>query len=951
MNAIVETINAAGRTFVESALPMFIQSSVLILILLALDVLLRRRVRAVFRYWVWMLVLVKLVLPPSLGSPVSIGAWLGGTLEPPTASLQESPAPEPAERVGDGALRDSATAIGFVPDMAFPEQVRAPLSLPAAEVVGRASPHDKASEDARPTIRWQALLLLAWAAVVLALLLLLLQRAWFVRGLMAQSRRAGTPRLQAALDQCRRRMGVARPIAMRISPNATSPAVCGLLRPVILIPQSLAPRLQPHDLQAVLLHELAHIKRGDLWINLVQTLLQIVYFYNPLLWLANAMIRRTREQAVDEAVLVAMGETARDYPETLLHIAKLAFQRRPALSLRLIGVVESKSALRSRIQHILARPFPKSAKLGVVGLIAIVATAAVLLPMARAQRRGVQVKGIDEILNVSDTAGHLTIRSLHMPAPDGRRLVQMNETFLRVDVENTSPKDSYLGLEYYADAGTVAGAFSPGASARTEVLRVPANWQGTLTYVVRYPRFAHNGTLRIRLAKCRDARTRTLRSVSFLPPDAEVLHEKTYPVLGDEEIQNTEPHTDSPGRRAMLPGGVTVELLGVCTHPSAGREWWRPDGSSLDEAPHRKTDGNVYPNASETAYEFAVRLYALPDGAAVTMKTEPEGSGSNGTGLNGLHWLATSLPNDLQECQLLVGVAAEPWETIADTNGQSHSTRGTSLGGVMFSQAIVSDGDGITITVTDDIIERPCRVVAIMKDGRTVVASPIEMGRAGRARQTAAHFKNIATSEIAEFQFQTRPWTWVTFRNVSLKPGYQTNVVVDAQAGLEDGTPQVSETDASGVLPLTARAEKVISVAEQEARRLNHAYVGTEHILLALACQEDAVSAKVLVNLGADIDTLRAEVNRFVRPGAEPVTRSTLPRMPRAERAMQYAREEAKALGHDYVGSEHILLALLRDKEGVAAQVLAGLGITQTQIRAQVLTFVQPGRQDPEEDN
>lgn len=960
MNAIVETINSAGRAFVEFALPMLIQSSVLILILLAVDVVLRRRVRAVLRYWIWMLVLVKLVLPPSLGSPISIGTWLGETLEPPRIAVDEPLAPQPQMpplgwqpqvKLGDGTpvvvdhIREMQTSAPEIPGVAAAsdslptEALRVPT--PEGAVSGPETP-----SPAAPTLGWPAVILLVWLAVVLALLLLLLQRAWFVRGLVAQAQEA-PPSLRTALDQCRSRMGVARPIAVRISPNASSPAVCGLLRPVILIPQSLAPRLQPHDLQAVLLHELAHVKRGDLWVNLIQTLLQIVYFYNPLLWLANAMIRRTREQAVDEAVLVAMGETAPDYPETLLHVAKLAFHRRPALSLRLIGVVESKSALRSRIKHILARPFPKSARLGTIGLIAIVATAAVLLPMARAERDGgMHVKGIDEILNASDSTGHLTILSLHMPAPEGKRLVEMNETLLRVTVENTSPKDSYLGLEYYADAGTVAGAFSPGASARTEVLRVPANWQGTLTYSVAYPRFVHDGYIRIVLAKCSDARMRTERSGSFLPPDAEVLHEKTYSVSGEEESQNTQPHEDSSARRVTLPGGVAVELLGVCTHPSAGREWWRPDGSSLDEAPHRKTDGNVYPNASETAYEFAVRLHDLPDGAAVTMKTDPGGSRTNGTGLNGLHWLATSLPNDLEKCQLLVGIAADPWETTAGTTGQSHSTHGTQFGGVMFSQAVASEGDGVTITVSDDIVERPCRVVAVMKDGRVVVASPTEMGWAGKARQTVAHFKNIAIKEIAEFQFQTRPWTWVTFSNVSLKPGHETDVAVDAQVALDDREPQMSDTDASAVLLLTTRAEKVMPVAEQEARRLNHGYVGTEHILLALVRQEDAVSAKVLANLGADLDTLRTEVNKFVQPGARATRASPLPRMPRAERAMQYAKEEARALGHDYIGTEHILLALLRDKDSVAAQVLAGLGITQAQLRAEVLNFVQPGTED-----
>ena len=102
MNAIVQTLNTAGRAFVDFAVPMLIQSSLLILILLAVDAVLRKRVRAVFRYWIWMLVLVKLVLPPSLWSPVSVGTWFGDKLEVPTAALLEAPSlrrlPSPRRR-------------------------------------------------------------------------------------------------------------------------------------------------------------------------------------------------------------------------------------------------------------------------------------------------------------------------------------------------------------------------------------------------------------------------------------------------------------------------------------------------------------------------------------------------------------------------------------------------------------------------------------------------------------------------------------------------------------------------------------------------------------------------------------------------------------------------------------------------------------------------------------
>jgi hypothetical protein len=224
--------------------------------------------------------------------------------------------------------------------------------------------------------------------------LLLLQRAIFVTGLVAQAQNP-TQLMSDAFQFCCGQMGAKGKVGLKVSANTASPAVCGLFRPVILVPENLAPTLGSSHLRPVLMHELAHIKRGDLWINLVQTILQIIYFYNPLLWLANAVIRRIREQAVDEAVLVAMGANAPQYPQTLVDVAKLAFNR-PVLSLRLIGVVESKSALKGRIERMLNRPIPKTAKLGILGLIALLIFAAVFLPMAKAKSKPPEfvIKGI-----------------------------------------------------------------------------------------------------------------------------------------------------------------------------------------------------------------------------------------------------------------------------------------------------------------------------------------------------------------------------------------------------------------------------------------------------------------------------------------------------------------------------------------------------------------------------
>jgi type II secretory pathway component GspD/PulD (secretin) len=152
----------------------------------------------------------------------------------------------------------------------------------------------------------------------------------------------------------------------------------------VLIPRHLIENLSESQLRAVLLHELSHVRRGDLRVNSLQTLLQIFYWWNPLLWLANAHIRRVREQTVDELVMVTLDADAGTYPATLLEVAKVSFTR-PALSLGLIGIVESKSALKRRITRLLDREVPRSAKLGFGSTLTILLAALLLLPMAQGQ--------------------------------------------------------------------------------------------------------------------------------------------------------------------------------------------------------------------------------------------------------------------------------------------------------------------------------------------------------------------------------------------------------------------------------------------------------------------------------------------------------------------------------------------------------------------------------------
>ena len=131
-----------------------------------------------------------------------------------------------------------------------------------------------------------------------------------------------------------------------------------------------------------------------------------------------------------------------------------------------------------------------------------------------------------------------------------------------------------------------------------------------------------------------------------------------------------------------------------------------------------------------------------------------------------------------------------------------------------------------------------------------------------------------------------------------------------------------------------------MALANQEAQRFNHEYIGTEHILLGLVKEGQGVAANVLHNLQVDLKKIRLEVEKIVKSGPSMVTMGKLPQTPRAKKVLEFAIEEARNLGHNYVGTEHLLLGLLREHDGVAAQVLMNLGLKLDDVRNEVLNIL-----------
>lgn len=147
----------------------------------------------------------------------------------------------------------------------------------------------------------------------------------------------------------------------------------------------------------------------------------------------------------------------------------------------------------------------------------------------------------------------------------------------------------------------------------------------------------------------------------------------------------------------------------------------------------------------------------------------------------------------------------------------------------------------------------------------------------------------------------------------------------------------------------TDRARRVVVLAQEEARQLSHNYIGTEHILLGLIHEGEGVAALALCTMGISLEGVRAQVEEIIGQGKEAPT-GHIPFTPRAKKVQELSLREALQLGHNYIGTEHLLLGLLREGEGTAAQVLAKLGAELTKVRQQVIQIIAGYQPQPKGD-
>ncbi len=873
INNYITTLNNVGRGFCSYSAGIFIQSSLLIILLLLIDLLIRKRVRASLRYWIWMLVFVKLILPPTLCLPTGIGYWCGDYLSSDsvlkqisTISKKESaeiPAKKDfSELVSVPLIQEPTEFADITKSQDYVKSAKAPEVFPPPTDIEPASPIFKESPAMNP-VTWQAIVFLIWLVGLLVISVLLIQRVLFVRGLVAQSKPSDEG-LTEIMNQCRGSLGIRLNIKLRLSGNISSPAVCGLINPAILMPPNLIKKLSPDRLKAVLIHELAHIKRGDLWINLVQTILQIIYFYNPFVWLANAVVRRIREQAVDEMVLVALGAEAKSYSNTLIDVAEMAFVK-TSLSLRLIGVVESKKALHQRIKLILNRPLPKKAKLGIIGLLVVIIIGAILLPMAKSMSGppDLVIKGVVKDAQTNEPiVGARVFDDKYGPEPDWEQ-IRPNQRSKWGAITNKAGQYSFLTWPEHHSIKVEAPGYKTQSrnlykghfvirkkdeeifdfaleqvkKTVNDGLQIDYDHAGLTQITV------ENGKLKyvwhtskkdlIALRQDLSSYDRHEFSKELTPTDLSrfekwidetglfSLHDSF--AIKDNETYGSAFETSlkviSGNKRyeanwtgdskltkevikaqsqlilicdnlrisnsqfvATLPNGVTVELIGICEHPSQGKQWWRPDGSFIGVDRFRNYD---FGDAIIAENNQFLRIFALRfnDDVLQDMRLSWDLNNSRGSRyqpdyidkeamkLRAIQVIEAVFAEDIQSTNLKVGIATGQWKTVAagaPGDRGAYTNENITDRDVIYHEARQENGY-VHMSATHLLGKNyDCRIIARGKDGK--LYEPRKYSNHGDEMRECKSEFDIPLEQVKFFHLQARQYEWCEFKNVSLQP-------------------------------------------------------------------------------------------------------------------------------------------------------------------------------------
>ncbi len=342
---------------------MFWQASLLVLVVSGLDLLIRRWIWPQVRYVLWLLIFAKLLIPPG---------WHLSTGMVPRL------------------LGENQELLGRVWDRQFPQPAslqRAETAPPETAAVQQASPTgqpDRVGTGTSVRLLPQVYLFGFWlAGMGLFLFLLVLKMAKLRRWHQRQKERKTIPPwFHELLVETSRRLNLERLPAIVFSQDAVTPAVYGVLRPVLLLPEHYLDGLSQEEAEHVLLHELCHVKRGDLWVHGLVLLLQVAYWFNPFLLWATRQLRHVREMCCDQTLAARLQDRTDAYRKTLLNTARELLTERVEPAMGLLGVFEEPFWLVARIRWLEKKTWQHRRSIAATAALVILGMGVLVMPMA-----------------------------------------------------------------------------------------------------------------------------------------------------------------------------------------------------------------------------------------------------------------------------------------------------------------------------------------------------------------------------------------------------------------------------------------------------------------------------------------------------------------------------------------------------------------------------------------
>ncbi len=935
---MIERLNQIADGWFAWQVSMLWQVAVLIAIVWAVDALIRKWAWPQVRYALWLLVIVKLLLPPTLGSSVSVTAEIP-EIAKKAVTVQINRPKEKEET----SQKFSPIAPGtFKPAQTNPQYSHAPAS-PATQDVTEAQPEPiiAATKPSGPTLSYKAYCLFAWLTGIALLTSWLLFRLASLRCEHLKIPGKALPeRFRDILAEAAKKLKVKRLPRVILTDKVRCPAVFGLFRPVLLMPYDKLKTLTREDLEHILLHELAHIKRGDLYVHAAYMSLQIAYWFNPLLWLIRRPIQNLRELCCDATVARLLKDKTYSYRETLLETARQLLAEPVDPGLGLLGLFENSNRLLDRLNWLEKktwknRPLRLATIFIIIGLML-----GCVLPMDKA----------------SQSDGKIDVPSEYIGHWNGQA---------RIVVSWTKQKQLPIDIEIHSD-GTVEGKIGDAELVNGKLIkknwvytkvfqhenpyRIEGNLQGEVIKSENIQRDSVEISLRVEDGKIDGGLTTTGKKtgtketmklfamdVSLIKVDDNNANEVSGKSLRDvlierrdmlqKKLQNLEQKSKAGLVDSKELQQAKIDLLRV--------------ESELAESPQKRID--ILGQIVDLYKEQEKRTQQLLDAGRATqdefdkaklqrLEAEAELTKAKADASKQQSEFKATLSNGVTV--ELIGICEHPSEGKQWWRPDGSLLEDSPYDDVAFGRAFPKFGEkGYKFAVkfshmAGKNIDAKLKTTNFKTTNGGALFSISEKNGeenikyAGNSIDEKIIWYGVAFDEnrkdcdiIAgvcfgdwqkDYKYETdKPndgVEWCKFENVSLRPNFGLYVVLDEK-------------------------QIILRESEDQARLLNHDYIGTEHILLALVAENSDVISDMSRHFGIDRKAIYDEVMRLVKKNRSYVHKETLPMTPHTQLSFEKAAQLAKEFNNNKVNSKHILLGILMVKDGVGAEALANLSL------------------------